>query len=288
MILDTTAAARQRGVHSHVVIRSGTYPPLIGARELWAYREVLYALVWREIKIRYAQTLVGMAWVILQPLLTTVLLSVLASRWLKGPTHDLPYPLLAYSGLVLWMYFTHVFTKSSICLISTGLLSKAYFPRLLLPLASAAGGLIDLFVSSVVLAILMIHYGAIPSPAILLLPGVVLLAVIVAFGVGVWLAVLNLYNRDVVHALPFATQLLFFITPAAYPISLVPASLRLAYSLNPFVGIIECWRWVLFGKPLDISLPQLAVSAMVGAAIVFGGLWYFSRMEPTFADVGET
>jgi len=288
MKLETAAAPSRREVNSRIVICSGSRPPILGVRELWAYREVLYALVWREMKIRYAQTLAGAFWVILQPALTTVVLSVLAGRWMKGPLNGLPYPLFAYGGLALWMYLTHVVTKSCTCLISTGLLSKAYFPRLLLPLAAVAGGLIDLLVTSVILAFLMVYYRALPSATILLLPVCLLLAVIVALGVGVWLAVLNLYHRDVSHALPFAMQLLFLVTPVAYPMNVVPIAWRLPYSLNPFVGVIECWRWALFGRDLEISLPELAVSVATAATVTFAGLWYFSRKAPSFADVGET
>ncbi len=261
--------------------------PLFGARELWSYREVLYALVLRDVKVRYAQTVAGAAWVILQPLLTTGVLTLLAGRWMRVPAGDLAYPLFVYSGLVPWMYLTHVLTKSSLSLINTGLLSKAYFPRLLLPLAVALGAVIDLCVTSAVLACLMIYYGVLPSPTIVLLPVALLLAAGVAFGFGVWLAVLNLFQRDVAHALPFATQLLFFVTPVAYPMTVVPASWRPLYSLNPMVAVVECWRWALFGPPPHLSPTQLAGSLGVAAAVIVSGLWYFARHAPTLADVGE-
>src|SRR5687767_6182107 len=239
-------AARQSWSDTRVVISFDARQPLLGARELWSYREVLYALVAREVKVRYAQTVAGFAWVILQPLLTTGVLTILAGRWMRVPAGNLDYPLFVYSGLVPWMYFTHVLTKASMSLIHTGLLSKAYFPRLLLPLAAAIGGLIDLCVTSVVLAGLMIYYGVAPSATIVLLPGALLLAAVVAFGVGVWVAVLNLFQRDVAHALPFSTQLLFFITPVAYPVTVVPASWLPLYTLNPMVAVVEFWRWTLF------------------------------------------
>ena len=261
--------------------------PLFSARELWSYREVLHALVLREVKVRYAQTVAGAAWVILQPLLTTGVLTILAGRWMRFPAGDLAYPLFVYSGLVPWMYFTHVQTKSSVSLINTGLLSKAYFPRLLLPLAVPLGAVIDLCVTSAVLACLMMYYGVLPSATIVLLPVALLLAAVVAFGVGVWLAVLNLFHRDVAHGLPFATQLLFFITPVAYPIAVVPAAWRLPYSLNPMVAVVECWRSALFGTPLHLSLLELSGSLGVAAIVIVSGLWYFARHAPTLADVGE-
>jgi lipopolysaccharide transport system permease protein len=215
-------------------------------------------------------------------------LSVLMRRWMGVPAAEgLPYPLFAYGGLVPWIYFTHVLTKSCGSLVGSGLLSKAYFPRLLLPLATAVGGLIDLPVAGTVLAGLMIYYGAFYSWSLVLLPAALFLVLLVSFGIGVWLAALNLFHRDVAHALPFTTQLLFFMTPVAYPISLVEPSWRLIYSLNPMVAPIECWRWALFASPTHIALPHLATSLAVDAAIIVSGLWYFSRHEPTFADVGE-
>src|SRR6202521_4811414 len=204
MNADTEAVARRPEASSRIVIRAGSRRPLLNLRELWAYREVLYALVLREIKVRYAQTAVGVGWAVLQPVLTTVVLSLLRVRWMGGPAAGLPYPLFAYSGLAAWIYFTHVLTKSSVCLVNTGLISKAYFPRLLLPLASAMGGLIDLGVASAILAGLMVYYRVAPGLGILLLPVCVAFLMTIAFGAGTWLAVLNLYHRDVAHALPFA------------------------------------------------------------------------------------
>jgi lipopolysaccharide transport system permease protein len=207
---------------------------------------------------------------------------------MKVPTGGLVYPLFALSGLIPWTYFTHVLTKSSGSLISTGLLSKAYFPRLLLPLAASAGGLIDVFVAGAMMAILMIHYRTAPGLGILCLPLCLLLVMVVAFGVGIWVAVLNLYYRDVMHALPFATQLVFFLTPVAYPVTLVPAAWRMLYCLNPMVGAIECWRWALFGTPFQISPAELGASVATGLVVLLGGLWYFRRNEPVLADVGES
>lgn len=287
MTSDTAASAPRRETNSRYVIRCDDRRPLLNLPELWAYRELAYALIWREIKVRYAQTLVGVGWVVLQPVLTTVVLTLLAGRWMKVPTDGLPYPLFAYSGLVPWIYVTHVVTKSSISLTNTGLLSKAYFPRLWLPLSAALGALIDLFAAGAILALLMTYYRAVPGINLLLLPFCVMLTTMVAFGAGVWIAVLNLYYRDVSHALPFVTQLVFFMTPVAYSIRLVPGSMRLIYSLNPVVAVIECWRWVLFGKPLTISLPQLATSLAAAAAVMMSGLLYFNRKEPVLADVGD-
>jgi lipopolysaccharide transport system permease protein len=285
---DASIMARLRPTSSVVSIRAGSTAPILNVRELWAYREVLYALVWRDIKIRYAQTVVGVGWAVLQPALTTVVLTLLAGRWMRTPAHGLSYSLFAFAGLAPWIYFTHVLTKASICLVNNnGLLSKAYFPRLLLPLSTAIGGLVDLFVTIAILALLMAYHRTVIGFHLLLLPCCLLLLIMVAIGSGIWIAVLNLYHRDVAHALPFATQLLFFMTPIAYSSSLVPQSWRLAYSLNPMVGVIECFRWALFASPPDISLLQLSVSMIVGAVLLVAGLFYFSREEKTLADVGN-
>lgn len=271
---------------SRVLISADAKRPLFDARELWAYREVLYALIWREIKIRYAQTLVGAGWVILQPVLTTAVLAILAGRWVGVPTGGFPYVLLAYSGLVPWIYFTHVLNKSSVCLLSTGLLTKAYFPRLLLPMASAIGGLIDVGASGSLLIVLMIYYRVAPAKTILLFPAGILLMALVAFAAGIWVAVLNLFYRDVAYALPFTTQLLFFMTPVAYSTALVPHAWRLVYSLNPMTGVIELWRWALFGRAGQ-SPAEFLVSLATTALLLGAGLWFFRRHEPTLADVGE-
>jgi len=284
---DASIPASLRRTASIASIHADFTAPVLNVRELWAYREVLYALVWRDIKVRYAQTVVGVGWVVLQPVLTTAVLTLLAGRWMRAPAQGLSYSLFAYSGLVPWIYFTHVLTKSSVCLLSNnGLLSKAYFPRLLLPLSTAIAGLVDLFVTIVILGLLMIYHGTAGGFRLLLLPCCLLLLIMVAIGTGIWIAVLNLYHRDVAHALPFATQLVFFMTPIAYPSSLVPQSWRLLYSLNPMVGVIACFRWALFASPLDISLLQLTASMMAAVVLVVSGLFYFSRKERILADVG--
>jgi lipopolysaccharide transport system permease protein len=270
------------------IIQPGHRRALLNLRELWTYREVLQALIRREIKIRYAQTAAGLSWILLQPVLTTLVLSLLIGRWMKVSTADVPYPLFAYSGLMPWLYFTHVLTKSTACLMDTGLLSKVYFPRLLLPLATAIGGLIDLFVAGALLAFLMIYYRVPPGVSILLLPFCLLWSTMVAFGIGIWLSVLNLYYRDVMHALPFGTQLVFFMTPIAYSSSLVPHSWRWMYSLNPMVGVLECWRWALLGKPPDISFAQIAISLTTGTIVLVWGLVFFRRKEPLLADAGNS
>jgi lipopolysaccharide transport system permease protein len=279
---------RPRPQKRTVSIHADSRAPILNVRELWAYREVLYALVRREIKVRYAQTMVGIGWAVLQPVLTTLVLTLLAGRWLRVPVHGVPYSVFALAGTIPWIYFTHVITRSSICLINNnGLLSKAYFPRLLLPIAAAAGGLVDLAVSIVILAVLMAFHRTAPGLDIFWLPVSLVFLTFVAVGTGVWIAVLNLYHRDVAHALPFATQMLFFMTPVAYSSGLVPHAWRLLYSLNPMTGVIEFFRRSLFRTPMELSPLQFAVSVTAAAVLLATGLYFFSRKEKTMADVGD-
>jgi lipopolysaccharide transport system permease protein len=286
MNANSVLAAPQHGV-SRIMIQPGPRSGPFDWREIWAYRELLYVLIWREIKVRYAQTAAGLSWIVVQPVLSTGVLVLLLGRGMKLPTDGLPYVLLAYSGMTAWLYFTHVLTKSSTCLIGTGLLSKSYFPRLLLPLATAIGGLIDLFVASAVLALLMLYYRR-ASADLVFLPASLFLLVLTAFGVGVWASVLNLHYRDVSHALPFLTQLAFFVTPVAYSARLVPNAWRWIYALNPLAGVMECWRWSLFGTRPALQPLQLACSVLICAAVTFSGLIYFCYQEPTLADVGDS
>lgn len=274
-------------VRTAIIIAPDVQRPLLDWREIWAYREVLYALIRREIQVRYAQTIAGAGWVILQPLLTAAVLTLLASRWADAPALGVPYTLFVVSGLIPWNYFNHVLTKSSICLISTGLVSKVYFPRLLLVLAAVAGGLLDVLIALPVLALLMAWFRIAPSWHVVLLPVSLLVVLMITFGMGAWISVLNLHFRDVSHALPFFLQLGLFLTPAAYPVTLIPMHWRWLYALNPMVGAVECWRWCLFGGPFSLAINEAAVSAGTAIFLLLTGLMYFRLEEPTLADVGE-
>lgn len=288
-VIPTEVAQLTRPPAAKVSIRAGSKAKILDIHELWAYREVLYALVRRETKIRYAQTIVGVGWAVVQPVLTTIVLTLVAGRWMRAPVNGVSYPVFAFAGLLPWIYFTHVITRSSLCLVNNnGLLSKAYFPRLLLPLAAVIGGLVDLFVMMVLLAFLMIFKRTTAGLGILLVPGTLLFLTIVAAGAGIWIAILNLYHRDVAHALPFATQLAFFVTPVAYSTRLVPHSWQLLYALNPMTGVIEAFRWSLFAVPPDLSPPLLGLSLISALALLFSGLAYFSRKERMLADVGDS
>lgn len=253
--------------------------------ELWEYRELLYFLVWRDIKVRYKQTALGAAWAILQPVLTMVVFSVFFGRLAKVPSDGIPYPVFALAALVPWQLFAYAVSESTNSLvISQNLIKKVYFPRLVIPVASVLAGLVDFAISFVALIGLMTYYGIRPTPAIAILPLFILLAVASALCVGLWLCALNVQFRDVRYTIPFLTQFWMFVTPVAYPSSLVPEKWRTVFGLNPMAGVVEGFRWALLGKATSLG-PLLAVSIAAVVALLFGGLVYFRRMESTFADV---
>ena len=253
--------------------------------ELWAYRELLYFLVWRDIKVRYKQTVLGAAWAVLQPLATTVVFTIFLGRLARVPSDGLPYPLFAYAAMVPWQLFAHGLTESSNSLVANErLITKVYFPRLVIPLAVIAAGLVDFAIAFGVLIGLMAWYGVAPSAAVLTLPAFVALAVLAALAVGLWLAALNVQYRDVRYTLGFLVQIWLFATPVAYPSSLIPERWRALYGLNPMAGVIEGFRWALLGHgPAPGAM--IIVSAVVTLLVLLGGLAYFARMERTFADV---
>jgi lipopolysaccharide transport system permease protein len=252
--------------------------------EVWEYRELLYFLVWREIRVRYKQTALGIAWAIIQPFFTMVVFSVFFGRLGGIETGDVPYPIFAFAALLPWQLFAYSLTESSNSLVSQQrLLTKVYFPRVILPLASVCVGLADFAVASVVLAALMVYFGVVPGLAVLSVPLWIALAVLTALAASLWLSSLNVRYRDVRYTLPFLTQLWLLSTPVAYPTSLVPEAWRPVYALNPMVGVVDGFRWALVGGPAP-SL-TVAVSAAVVFAVLIGGLFYFRRTERTFADI---
>jgi len=253
--------------------------------ELWEYRELLYFLVWRDIKVRYKQTALGAAWAILQPVLTMVVFSVFFGRLAKVPSDGIPYPVFALAALVPWQLFAYAVSESTNSLVvSQNLIKKVYFPRLVIPVASVLAGLVDFAISFVALIGLMAYYGIRPTPAIAILPLFILLAVASALCVGLWLSALNVQFRDVRYTIPFLTQFWMFVTPVAYPSSLIPEKWRTVFGLNPMAGVVEGFRWALLGKATSLG-SLLAVSIAVVVVLLFGGLVYFRRMESTFADV---
>ena len=253
--------------------------------ELWAYRELIYFFVWRDIKVRYKQTAIGAAWAVLQPLLTMIVFSLFFGRLAHIPSEGLPYPIFYYSALLPWMYFAAALQNATTTIVENQrLVTKVYFPRLALPLASVLSGLVDFCVSFLMFIVMMLYYRIHVSWAILMFPAFLLLAVLTALGVGLWLSALNAIYRDVRYVVPFLVQFWMFASPVAYPSSLVPAKWRWLYGLNPMAGVIEGFRWSLAGRGAP-PVRLIVVSSAVVLVVLLSGLAYFQKMETTMADV---
>lgn len=258
---------------------------LLDLKEVWGYRGLLYFLIWRDVKVRYKQTAIGAAWAIIQPVVTMLIFTLMFTRIVLMPTDGLPYPIFVYTALLPWNLFAGAVTRSSESLISQGrLITKVYFPRLIVPLAATAVGIVDFALAFIILIGMMGWYSIAPSWNLLALPLFLLLAVLAASAFGLWFSALNVRYRDVGHALPFVIQVWFFVSPVAYPTSTVPRDWRLLYSLNPMASVVEGFRWALLGGPAP-NLSALAFSALLVGVLLFGGLVFFRRMERTFADV---
>ena len=257
----------------------------IGLKELWEYRELLYFLVWRDVKVRYKQTALGAAWAIIQPLMMMLVFSLFFGYLAKVPSDGIPYPIFTFCALLPWQLFAHALTESSNSLVANErLITKVYFPRLVVPIAAVLGGMVDFAIAFVILLVMMLYYGIVPTWAIVTLPGFILLAIMTALGVGLWLSALNVQYRDVRYTIGFLIQFWLFATPVAYSSSIVPERWRPLYGLNPMAGVVEGFRWALLGKS-EPPGALLAVSVVVVILILVGGLYYFRRMEQEFADV---
>jgi lipopolysaccharide transport system permease protein len=253
--------------------------------ELSEYRELIYFLIWRDIKVRYKQTVLGAAWAIIQPFFTMVVFSLFFGKLAKVPSDGIPYPIFAYAALVPWTFFANGLSQSSNSLVgNANLIKKVYFPRLVVPISSVISGVVDFVLAFAVLLGMMLFYGIMPTVNIVWLPLFVLLIFITALGVGFWLSALNVQFRDVRYTVPFLTQFWLFATPIAYPSSLLSEPWRTLYGINPMVGVVEGFRWALLGADTAPG-PIIVVSALVALAILVGGTYYFRRMEKTFADV---
>jgi lipopolysaccharide transport system permease protein len=254
-------------------------------RDLWEYRELLYFFVWRDVKVRYKQTVLGAAWAILQPLLTMLVFSLFFGNLAQVPSDGIPYPLFSYAALVPWMFFSNGLQQAANGMVSNAnLLKKIYFPRLTLPVSRVLAGGVDFALAFIVLLGLMMYYGVWPTANIVWLPALLLLALITALGVGLWLAALSVQFRDVGFVVPFLAQFWMFATPVAYPSSLLSENWRLLYGLNPMVGVIEGFRWALLGAQTAPG-PMVIVSSIVALLLLISGAYYFKRLEKTFADV---
>src|SRR5438874_8157770 len=252
-------------------------------REVWAYRELLYFFVWRDVKIRYKQTAIGVLWVDLQPVLTLLVFTLFFGRLAKLPSQGLPYPVFYFAALVPWTYFSYALqSTTNVVVDNQRLITKVYFPRLILPISAALSGLVDFAIGFVVLAIFTVGYGIRPTLAVLWLHALLALAFFTALGVGLWLSALNALYRDVRYVIPFLIQFWMFASPVAYPSSLVPVRWRWLYGLNPMAGVIDGFRWAITGRGQAPSL--LLASAFAVALVVLGGLVFFNRMETSVAD----
>jgi len=257
----------------------------INLREIWDYRELLYFFVWRDIKVRYKQTLIGAGWAILQPFLTMVIFTIFFGKIAKLPSEGIPYPIFSYSGLLLWTYFSSAVLNSSNSLIgNANLITKVYFPRIIVPLSSAIEGMIDYFIAISILFLMMIFYGIFPNLRIIITPFLLFLAFFSAMGIGLWLSALNVKYRDVRYAIPFFVQLLLFTTPVIYPSNIISERFRWLFYLNPISGIIDAHRACILGyKPIDLS--SLGISILVSIFLFITGTLYFSKTERFFADI---
>jgi len=256
----------------------------LNLHELWEYRELLYFFVWRDIKVRYKQTVLGAAWAIIQPLFTMLIFTLFFGRLAKMPSDGLPYPIFAYAALLPWTYFAQSLAQASNSLVeNANLVRKVYFPRMAAPLAGTLSGLLDFAIAFTVLLAMMVYYGVVPTSATILLPIFLLLALITSLGVGLWLSALNVQYRDVRYVIPFMIQGWMFATPVVYPSSLLSEPWRTLYGLNPMVGVVEGFRWALLGT--NPPGPMILVSSVVSLLILASGAFYFGRMEKKFADV---
>jgi len=268
-----------------IIIRPTDGWVAINFHELWEYRELLYFLTWRDIKVRYKQTALGAAWAVIQPFFTMVVFSLFFGRLAQVPSDGIPYPVFAYCALVPWSFFAGSLDRAGNSLVtSANLLTKVYFPRLVIPMSAVLAGLIDFVIAFIVLVAMMLAYGITPTWAVVTLPFFLLLALVTALGVGLWLSALNVQYRDVRYTIPFITQFWLFASPVAYSANLVPEQWRWLYGINPMAGVIDGFRWALLGRE-SAPGPLLIVSVVMVVLIFVGGLFYFRRMEKSFADV---
>lgn len=281
---ESFTAVRPPTQGSLIVIEPGNSWVGLELGDLWAHRELLYFLVWRDLKVRYKQTVLGVAWVVLQPLLMTLIFTIVLGKLIRVPSNDIPYPLFAYAGLMLWTFFSGAVSSTGNSLVGNAhLITKVYFPRLIIPLATVTARLVDFVVSFVILFGFMLYYKVGITTHFLMVPVVILLLALLGLGFGLWTSAVNVKYRDVGLALPVLIQLWMFASPVVYPLSLVPPGWQLAYSLNPLVGLIEGFRAALFGS--KFNWPALLISAGVTLVLLVYGTYAFQRREKTFADI---
>lgn len=257
----------------------------LNLKDLWNYRELIFFFTWRDLKVRYKQTLLGASWAILQPFLTMVVFSVFFGGLAKVPSDGVPYPIFSFTALLPWTLFSKAMQDASRSLVaSANIISKVYFPRLILPLSSVLAGVVDFLIAFAVLLVMMLFYGISPTANIWTLPLFILLALITAIGVGLWLSALNVMYRDVGYVIPFLTQFWMYLTPIVYPASMIPEQWKFVYALNPLTGVVEGFRWAILGTGEGPGI-SLLISASIALLLTISGLFYFRRMERKFADM---
>lgn len=267
-----------------VVIRPISGWVSLGLRELWEYRELVFFLTWRDVKVRYKQTVLGAAWAVIQPFFSMVVFTIFFGKLAGMPSNGIPYPVFSFAALVPWTFFSNGVAQASNVLVGgSNLLSKVYFPRLAMPIGSVMSGVIDLAISLAVLLGIMFFYDVVPNWHIVYLPVFIVLAYAATLGMGTWLAAMNVRFRDVRYVVPFLVQIWLFVTPVVYPSTLLEERWRMIYGINPMAGVIEGFRWALLGQPLFI--PMVLVSTLSAITVLLSGLLYFRRMESSFADL---
>jgi len=255
-------------------------------RDIWHYRELFYFLAWRDITVRYKQTVIGILWALIRPLLTMLVFTVVFGSIAKLPSNGVPYPILVYVAMLPWQFFSSAFTESSNSLLANaGMLTKIYFPRLIMPASGVIVSFVDFLISFLILAVLMIWYKCVPSIYIFTLPFFLLLAFIASLGMGLWFAALNVKYRDFRFIIPFVAQFGLYISPVGFSSNIIPANWRLLYSLNPMVGVIDGFRWAILGGDSQIYLPGFILSCLFTVVVFIVGLSYFRKLEQTFADI---
>ena len=267
-----------------IYIKPSTGLAALNLRDLWVYRELVFFMIWRDIKVRYKQTLLGAAWAVIQPVLTMLIFNFIFGTIAKVNTEGIPYPIFSYCALLPWGLFSAALNNASRSLTTNqNMVSKIYFPRLVLPLASVLGGLVDFAIAFLILIVLMIYYKVTPTTAIWTLPLFLVLTVVTALGVSLWLSAINVQYRDVNYVLPFLTQFWLFLTPVAYSANVISAKWQVVYSLNPMAGVVNGFRWALLGTNTGPNM-NMAVSVGISLVVLVSGLFYFRSMERTFAD----
>jgi lipopolysaccharide transport system permease protein len=281
----TETAIESKNQDETIFIRPSRGWSALNLKELWTFRELIYFLTWRDIKVRYKQTLLGAGWAIIQPIVNMIVLTIIFGNLAKLSTEGIPRPIFTFTALLPWGLFSKALSDAGRSMLaSRSMITKIYFPRLIIPLSSVLGGVVDFLIQFVVLLIMMLYYHISPTSAVWSLPFFILLSLATALGLGLWFSALNVLYRDVGYILPFLTQIWMLLTPVAYSVKAIPDKYQLIYALNPMVGVVEGFRWALLGAK-NAPGPVLAISSAFSFVILISGMYYFRRMERTFADM---